>query len=448
MKQERAEYIEAIRSLGGDVEGRAQAWRFIEDSDIWVHGAPAPFPYNPYLFNAADLEYLQGVLTTTHTILSKVVEHFVDDPAYRPLFHFPPEVERLILLPCNYEQKIPMGRFDIFLNEDDGSFKFCEFNTDGCGAASRDYMMGQALMRTPSFKAFAANHKVEQFELFDSWVEEFLKTYASDPLSRQFPVPNMCLTDIRESGVFSDFDRFIEAFQRRGVPARFVDVRSFEFDGERLVDPSDGTQIHAIYRRIVTSELVQHAGECDALIDAVAAGKVCLIGHFRTTVVHSKMVNVALFDPATRAFLTPEECAFVDAHVPRTYRLRRDTEGLDIAEAKRDKDEWIIKPEDDYGAHGVYPGVDFDQARWEQLVEENVDAGYIAQEFCRPSRVAVMRTHLEPGEDPMAVEMWQSMPGFYQYCGKLAGFYCRLGQEGVIAMDHGGLCANSFKVDC
>ena len=31
--------------------------------------------------------------------------------------------------------------------------------------------------------------------------------------------------------------------------------------------------------------------------------------------------------------------------------------------------------------------------------------------------------------------------------GKIAGFYCRLGQEGVIAIDHGGLCANSFKVE-
>ena len=140
-----------------------------------------------------------------------------------------------------------------------------------------------------------------------------------------------------------------------------MDVRAFEFDGERLIDPADGTQIHAIYRRAVTSEILQHPGECDALIDAVAAGKVCLIGHFRTTVVHSKMVNVALFDERTRAFLTPEECAFIDRTVPRTYRLRADNAALDLDDVLSRKDAWIVKPEDDYGAHGVYPGVDFDQ---------------------------------------------------------------------------------------
>ena len=255
--------------------------------------------------------------------------------------------------------------------------------------------------------------------------------------------PTVCVTDFRESGVFSDFNRFIEAFQRAGVNARFVDVRSFEFDGEHLIDPSDGTVINAIYRRSVTSEILQHPGECDAMIDAVAAGKVCLIGHFRTTVVHSKMVNVALFDPRTRAFLTDEEWAFVQTHVPATYRLRHDTAELDISAVKADKDAWIIKPEDDYGASGVYPGVDFSQEEWERLVDENTDNSYIAQEFYPPRKVDV----IIPGCGTQ-VQSWQQMPGFYQYCGTICGFYVRLGREGVIALDHGGIIANSYKVDC
>lgn len=98
-------------------------------------------------------------------------------------------------------------------------------------------------------------------------------------------------------------------------------------------------------------------------------------GHFRTTVVHSKEVNIALFDKRTRAFLTEEEAAFVDAHVPRTYRLESGVNGFTLDEVKDNKDAWIIKPADDYGAHGVYPGVDFDQARWERIVDENLDAG-------------------------------------------------------------------------
>ena len=442
MLYERQEWIDIVNSLNGDQAGKEASLAAVEASDAWVHGAPVAFSYVPNLFNANDMRYLQEVCTTTHTILTKVIDRFLKDPSYRTIFSFPPEVERLILLPCGYEEKLPMGRFDIFLDERDNSFKFCEFNTDGSGAMSRDLVVSEALMQTETFKRFAQKHRVERFELFDSWVEAFMESFRQDPCYVENPT--VCVTDFEESGVFSDFNRFIAAFKRAGIDARFVDVRSFKFNGERLIDPSDGRQINAIYRRSVTSEILQHPGECDALINAVAAGKVCLIGHFRTTVVHSKMVNVALFDPRTREFLTDDEWEFIKAHVPATYRLRSDNTSLDIAAVKANKDAWIIKPEDDYGASGVYPGVDFSQDEWERLVDANIDNAYIAQEFYTPRKVDVIL----PNSQGATTQSWQQMPGFYQYNGKICGFYVRLGQEGVIALDHGGIIANSFKVDC
>lgn len=443
MKEERAEYIDIIKDLNGDAAGRKQALDFIRASDVWVHSEPAPFPFVPYLFNKADLDYIGAQCRMAHGILCKVIRRYLDDPSYRAMFKLPPEVERLVLLPCNYDQLLPMGRFDFFLDEDDLSYKFCEFNTDGSGAMSRDFMIGQALMKSETFKRFSQRHEVRQFELFDSWVEAFMRIYRTDENAVEHPT--VCITDFRESGVFSDFNRFIEAFERAGIPARFVDTRAFEFDGEHLRDASDGTVIDAIYRRAVTSELLQHPGECDALIDAVAAEKVCLIGHFRTTVVHSKMVSIALFDEKTRAFLTPEERAFIDAHLPRTYQLTSTPAGFTLDEVKANKDSWIIKPADDYGAHGVYPGVDFDAAAWERIVDDNLDSGHIVQEFYPPRHVDIVNTELDEA-DPCKVESWESMPGVYLYDGKPVGFYCRLGQEGVIAIDHGGLCANSFEV--
>lgn len=450
MKEERREYIDIIRELQGDLPGRRAALDFIRESDVYVHGEPAPFPYVPYLVNDDDLAFIGDQVRMAHRILCKVIRRYLDDASYRAMFNLPPEVEKLVLLPCGYDQLLPMGRFDLFLDEDDRSYKFCEFNTDGAGAASRDYMIGRALMQGEAFKRFAARHTVSQFELFDSWVRAFMRIYRSD--AHAVAHPTVCVTDFTESGVFSDFNRFIDAFNRNGIPCRFVDTRNFTFDGEHLRDASDGTVIDAIYRRAVTSELLGHLDECQPLIDAVAAEKVCLIGHFRTTVAHSKMVNIALFDERTRAFLTPEECAFVDARVPRTYVLSVQPAGYTIDEIKANREKWIIKPADDYGGHGVYPGVDFDDAAWARIVDENLDAGAIVQEFYPPHHVDIVKTAFGPEEeaDPACaarVESWQSMPGVYMYDGEPVGFYCRLGQEGVIAIDHGGLCANTFKVE-
>ena len=444
MKAERAEYIQIVQDLQGDIAGRKRALEATDNSDAIVHGMTLAYPYVPYLLNTDDRTFLAEECRMAHRILCKVIARYLDDESYRELFCFPPELERLICLPCGYDQLLPICRFDLFLDEDDFSYKFCEFNADGSGAMSRDLVIAEALMQTESFKQFASHHAIERFELFDTWVEAFMRIYRTDSCAVEHPT--VAVTDFEESGVFSDFNRYIAAFERAGIPARFVDTRTFAFDGEHLIDPSDGTIINAIYRRAVTSELLTHFDECKALIDAVEARAVSLIGHFRTTVIHSKMVNIALFDKRTRAFLAEEECAFVDAHVPYTHRLLSGSEEFDIDDVIANKDSWIIKPADDYGAHGVFPGVDSTPEQWEQLVNEHLDAGYIVQEYSRPAEVELIRTRLDR-DDPCEVESWQSMPGVYLFDGEPIGMYCRLGQEGVIALDHNGMCACSFKVD-
>ena len=447
MHEEREAYIQTIIEHDGDLPGRRAALEYIAATDATAHGEHIEFPFVPYLFNAEDWAFLNREMTTIHRILCKLIDAYLKHPSYRALFCFPKAVDELIRLPCNYSQLLPLCRLDFFLDEDDRSYKFCEFNTDGSGAMSRDLLMGQALMQSDSFAAFAQGRDVRQFELFDSWVEALLSCYRESAGDAAKEHPAIAVTDFEESGVFSDFRRFIQAFERHGCPARFVDSRAFAFDGEHLIDPSDGAVIDAIYRRSVTSELLGHLDECRPYIEAVAAQKVCLVGHFRTTVVHTKMVNVAMFAPETRQFLTEEELAFVHAHVPHTYRLVSGSEEFSLEDVVANKDAWIIKPADDYGAHGVYPGVDFTPAEWEERVRGNLDAGYIVQEYYRPHEVDIIKTRLDEGADPCRVESWQSMPGVYLYNGVPRGLYCRLGQEGVIALDHGGLCAPSFMVD-
>ena len=89
MRQNRREYIEILESLDGDVPGRKAALDYVEDSDIWAHGAPVPFSYVPNLVGTDDVSFLRSVCETTHAILTKVIRRFLDDPAYRKLFHFP-----------------------------------------------------------------------------------------------------------------------------------------------------------------------------------------------------------------------------------------------------------------------------------------------------------------------------------------------------------------------
>ena len=469
MKKEREEYLQILRELKGDEEGRKKAADYVKDSDCYVYGFPAPFSFVPTFYTSEELSFMEKTVQMTHSILSKAIRQYVKDPEYRKLFAFPKEVEELILLPCGYEEQLPISRFDFFLSEEDFSFKFCEFNADGAAAMSRTQIGCEAVQLSESFQKFAEHHETEPFEYFDTWVSAFMDTYTSDVhVNGKEPslplIPHVLITDFKDAVTESDITRMLSSFERAGISARFVDIRDLCFDGEKLYDPSDGMTFEAVYRRVTTSDVAKRYEQCKPLIDAVAAEKVVMIGHFRTTVPHAKMINVALLNPQTEAFLTEEEWAFVKEHVLPTYRLRSDTEGLDISKIKREKNQWILKPEDDYDSHGIYAGGDLTQEEWEEKVDSLMDNDYVVMEFYVPpvSEICLpiptgerAETKLVSAADYYAgealqgdfgISAWHSMTGTYSYNGKFSGFFSRMGKEFVISESHHGVSIPSFRL--
>ncbi len=112
-----------------------------------------------------------------------MIREYLENPEYRKLFPFPRELEDLILVPRGYDSLLPIARFDIFYNEEDDSFKFCEINTDGTSAMNEDYVLNQALELNPAHQEMKRRYAFSSYELYDSWVQTFLNIYGN--LQRQ-----------------------------------------------------------------------------------------------------------------------------------------------------------------------------------------------------------------------------------------------------------------------
>lgn len=438
------EYLSILKGLNGDLQGREKALNYLLDTDVDAHGEPLNFSYIPYLVDKEFNDKLEYIVSITHSILTKIIAGYLKNSDYRKLFGYSKDLERLILMPCGYSELLPMARFDIFINEDTGDFKFCEFNTDGTSCMSRDLVLGECVKQGSAFKKFSEKHKVSNFELFDSWAKACLKDYHECEKSCKQPV--VAIADFMdEHATFSDFNRFKEAFERQGAKAVVADLRDLKLVNDRLVDVKSGTAIDCIYRRAVTCDILSNMDEVADFVEAVERQKVCLIGHFRTTVVHTKTVNIALFLPETRQFLNPEECSFIDEHCPKTFRLN-DEMPFSVEDIKNNPKNWIIKPEDDYGAKGVFAGRDYSDDEWGKIVEEHTNSGYLAQEYAQQYTTDVLFTG-ERLDNTTPVQRFNAMPGLYSYNGKFSGIYLRCGNEGVIAVDHNGLVKPAFKVD-
>ena len=447
-----AEYEAIVCGLEGlDSAGQLIAARAMARSSALYHGEVVNFAYLPKLYPPAVIEQFRSLSALLYGILAKVIARYKTDPSYRALFGFDERLEDLIVQDCGYASPIPIMRADIFYQEDSGAFKFCELNTDGASAMNEDRELCSAIALTPAFLAMRdQGYELRPFELFDSWVTEFLNVFQDWAGRRGLPAsaPAIAIVDFTEDATTAEQEEFARRFRARGARCEVIDIRALRWDGLRLTNPR-GEAIDAIYRRAVTTDIMARYEEVPDFLAAVRAGAVCLVGGFQTQIAHAKIIFEVLRRAETRAFLTPVEQDFISEHVPATWRLEHDA--IDLDRILASKDSWIIKPLDLYAARGVVAGRGVDQKTWERTIREKIDTGYIIQEYVAQYRASNIRNaySLPVGGQPQLLrepqlELFQDLTGLYLYNGALAGVYARTGQEALIFGHAGGLTAASF----
>lgn len=445
------EYFEIMESLQGDVPGRRAAHDYMEHSTAIVHHQVVASSFIPRLFDKQTYRVMKDTAETAHRILVKVMARYLEDPEYRRAFDFDPRLEELILLPRGYDSLLPFARVDTFLNEDDFRVKFCEFNADGSSGMNENREITTSVAQSETFKEFANRHHVEGCELFESWVDKFLDIYAT--YERRVDNPRIAICDYLENAVVDEFKVFTGLFAARGVECVVADVRELFFDGDVLRD-AQGERIDAIWRRCVTNDVIDHWDESQALLDAVRAAKVALIGSFAGHIVHDKQLFNVLFDQRTTAFLDADEISFIEETVPMTAFL--DDEHVNLPQIRENRCEWIIKPTDHYGADDVYAGESVTQEEWEQLIDRfaNGHAGYpfIVQRYIRPFKTETLPPdtdidNLPDDEVPFEPKQYNNLNGLYLYDGEFTGVFSRMGPLPTISKDMQGMTAATIWVD-
>lgn len=445
------EYFQIIDELDGDIESRRAAFNYMQDSTAIVHHQVVASSFVPRLFNRKTYEVMKRTAETSHRILCKVIERYRADEEYRKLFDFDERLVELILLPRDYDSVLPFARVDTFLNEDDYRIHFCEFNGDGSAGMNENREITNSIVGSDTFRTFAENHAVQGCDLFMPWVRAFMDIYGT----YRFKVenPRVAICDYLENGVVDEFRIFAEKFREAGVECVVADVRELSFDGEVLTTP-DGLPVNAIWRRSVTNDVLEFWDESQALIEAVKAQKVALIGSFAGHVVHDKQIFEALFNPMTQAFLTPEEIAFVERTVPQTRYLNEKEVDLDAIRA--DKDAWIIKPTDAYGAADVYAGCFQTQEQWEQIIAKfaNGAAGapFLVQRYITPFKTQILTpddgiANLADDQVQREPVLYNNLEGLYCYNGTFQGIFSRLGPFPTISKPMKGITCATIWVD-
>lgn len=396
----------------------------VENSSAKFQGETIPFLYQPMFFTHGDILAFAKLTNIVMGILDKVVEKYLASAEFRKKFGFSPLLEELILVDPGYPTPVPMARLDIFYYQPH-NFKFCEFNADGSSGMNKSNVLEKIFLDSLPMRRLKLKYKIHYFELIEKWVNHCLQLY--DQFAPQQTKPNVAIVDWQGAGNIKEFEAFQEAFMQKGCRTVIADPRQLKYDG-RMLSYQD-MKIDLVYRRVVTSELIQRQAEVRDLISAYRDKAVCMVGPLRSEISHNKIIFKVLHQD-TEDILTAEEREFVQQHIPFTAEFQGDRSIF--SQVLKNKDRYVLKPTDMYAAAGVYLGKEFSETRWRQIIEQCWENNYLYQEYCQP-----FCGRLVDIEQRVSTSLYNQMVGLFVYDKKFSGLYTRVGQGDVISQQQG-----------
>lgn len=378
---------------------------------------PVPVTYQGLFYDIEDRDNFSKLSTALMQITQKVTKEYLQNEKYRALFPFSKELEDLIMHNPGYDITVPIARYDVFYNGMD-KFKFIEFNTDGSSAMNKDNTVGDLLIETNGIKKFRQKYEIENVDMFHPWIEESTSIYKSVHNKK----PNIAIVDFLDIGATYEFKKFKQLFIEEGYNCEIFDIRDLKYKDGKLV--CDGYEIDMVYRRAVTVEFMKHYDELKDFVRAYYDNAFVLIGSFRSQIMHTKLIFKILLDPLTQKILTDEENEFLKNHIPFTDNLTEE----EYEKVLNNKDNYIIKPVDDYASHGVYAGRGVEFEEWKKLLDVAITDDYIYQEYYQMDPLPFV----EFVDGKLEVSEFTAVLGMFIYNGKFIAPYTRVGANSTV----------------
>jgi hypothetical protein len=294
--------------------------------------------------------------------------------------------EELISLPTGYSTNIPTARLDSFFTRHlDGGYtlNFIEFNGESPAGMAYNDVMAELFLELPLMQRFQERYKVQSLEVRPHAIEALLRIYYQWRGNRN-KLPDIAIVDFRGVPTTTEFKLFADYFAQHGIKSVICDPDEMEFRNGQMY--AAGQPVDFVYKRVLASELVQKYGLNHPIIDAVRAGAVCMANPFNCKLLHKKASFAFVSDERNAYLFNAEELDAVRQHIPWTRMVEeRKTIGPDGATLdlvpwiSANKEQLVLKPNDEYGGKGVLIGWETEQAVWDSALQTALHEPSIVQ---------------------------------------------------------------------
>jgi uncharacterized circularly permuted ATP-grasp superfamily protein len=399
-----------------------------------LQGNRATCPFlRPHILPRRQYETIKRAAETLAGTFEKVATAALADQALLAFLGLTQAEEEAARIEPGYSRLCVSSRLDSYVNAK--GFQFLEYNAETPAGVGDQMQLENILFRLPPLKHFLETNSHWLPQPHGALLTSLLKAYRE--WGGEEENPRIAIIDWEGVPTGSEFRILKDYFVSQGYPALIADPHRLEYNGDVL--SVDGLRIDIVYKRVVIHEFLGEFGLDHPLVRAYRQGRVCMANSFRTKIAHKKSTFAVLSDPVYGYLFDSEEHELIQKHIPWTRKVRPsrtvfhgsefDLETLILKE----REQFVLKPNDDYGGHGVFLGWESDIHEWQAAMKAALRRPYVVQE-----RVIMEKTNIPTYSDRVYVdELFVDFNPFL-FQNEVEGALIRLSSSSLLNVTSGG----------
>ena len=336
----------------------------------------------PRFLSPEQYRFLRDRCALLLTAFRKIYERSLVDAAFRLQFGLTEYEERLVQHDPGFRDPSPVSRLDAFFVHEPGGLRFTEYNAETPAGAAYGDLLSEVFLALPVMREFLRHYEVRPLPARHQVMHSLVESYRRWSGRRESPT--IAILDWEEVPTYSEFLVTVDYLRANGMDCVIADPREVEYVGGRLI--AAGVPVDLIYKRVLLSELVERGGMEHPIIRAVLENAVCMVNPFRCKILHKKASLAVLSDEAHAGMFDAMELDAIRTHIPwsRVVEERHTSRNggqVDLIPFIREnRQELVLKPNDDYGGTGIVLGWEAEEDEWDRAIHTALASPYIVQE--------------------------------------------------------------------
>ena len=399
-----------------------------------LHGERPTCPYlRPHILSRLQYEAIKHAAQTLAGACEKIAVAALNNEALLAVLDVTLHEEQAARIEPGYSRLCVSSRLDSYVT--DQGFQFLEYNAETPAGVGDQMQLEKVLLRSPVLKHFLQTNSHWMPQPHRALLTALLNAYRE--WGGEEDRPRIAIVDWAGVPTGSEFRVLRDYFVEQGYPAVIADPHDLEYNGDYL--SVDGLRIDIVYKRVVIHEFLHTFGLDHPLVHAYRAGRVCMANSFRTKLVHKKSTFAVLSDPAYEWLFDDRELEVIRKHIPWTRYVTPSRTVFAGSEfdletlLREEQEQFVLKPNDDYGGHGVFLGWETGKQEWQEAIEAALHKPYVVQQRVAAEKIAIPAYSDRVGIDELFVDF---NPFLFQ--NQVEGALIRLSASSLLNVSAGG----------